>query len=321
MEKNKDNKKKNSVLKMAGNLLTVLALVFVIRKLVQFDIDYALLANTEALLGILIISVIYGGLIVIYGWPWRNYVKMITHTELPYVSVAFVIAKSNLLKYIPGNVFQYIGRNELAVRRNLKHSEVGMATVFDVITNLLAAAILGGIFYFDGLTKVLEQFGNKIMILLIIGIFLITVIMILIWLNKRQVVLKYIVLLRSKDNIIVIIKNICFYAVNMLVNALLYILTLKYILSVDLGKNDGYILMGAFILSWIVGFIVPGAPGGIGIREFVITLLVPKNINVQIVLLGIVVYRLINIFGDILGFIFTGVVYRFCSDRERAESI
>lgn len=312
----KGNKKK--ILKAAGNLVTILAVLFVIRKLMGLDIDYSTLANAKSLVWILVISVIYGIIIVVYGWPWSNYVKMITHTRLPYPPVAFIMAKSNLLKYIPGNVFQYIGRNELAIRKNLKHSEVGMATIFDVATNLLAAAILGCVFYFDGFKRVLAQFGAKIAMVLVIAGIAVLLILVIVWIKKRALIMKYVSLLKSRDNLFMILANLCFYALNMFVNAALYIVTLICILNMELHISDIYVLMGAFMLSWIVGFIVPGAPGGIGIREFIITLLVPADIDAQMILFGIVVYRLINILGDIFGFLFTGILNRCFGHRDES---
>ena len=94
----------------------------------------------------------------------------------------------------------------------------------------------------------------------------------------------------------------------MFINAAMYIATLIIVLNVEMSIREVYILLGAFILSWIVGFIVPGAPGGIGIREFVITLLLPMGMNAQMVLFGVVVYRLINIIGDIFGLLFTATL-------------
>ncbi len=303
-----ERKDKKNIIKLAGNLVTIIAVLFVFKKLLGLDIDYGLLANVRTLSLIAVLSVVYGLMIVVYGWPWSNYVQMITHTRLPYLEAAFVMARANLLKYIPGNVFQYIGRNELAIRKNLKHSEVGMATVFDVATNLIAAALLGGVFYFDGLRQVVARFGVKMAMALIIAAVVGLVVMIAVWVKKRALIIKYVSLLKNRRNLVLVLASLCFYVVNMLINAFLFVLTLVFILNIKMSAADSYVLMGAFMLSWIAGFLVPGAPGGIGIREFVITLLIPAGMDVQMILLGIVVYRLINILGDIFGFLFTGIL-------------
>ena len=61
-------------------------------------------------------------------------------------------------------------------------------------------------------------------------------------------------------------------------------------------------VIGAFLLSWMVGFIVPGAPGGIGIREAVITFLLSKSVSQESVVVSIVIYRFITTIGDLIGF-------------------
>ena len=73
----------------------------------------------------------------------------------------------------------------------------------------------------------------------------------------------------------------------------------------DLGQVS--ILIGAFLLSWILGFIVPGAPGGIGVREAALTLFVGAYFPTDIALFGIVIYRLINVLGDFIAFAFSTV--------------
>ena len=115
-------------------------------------------------------------------------------------------------------------------------------------------------------------------------------------------------LLQNRRNLLIILSNFGFYIINVFINAVLYIATLVVILNMSLTIADVYVLIGAFILSWVVGFIVPGAPGGIGIREFVITLLLPEGIDAALVLFGIVMYRLVNIIGDAIGFLFTSIL-------------
>ena len=320
MEMN-EKKKSKKLFKIIGNIATIVALVLVVWKVFSMDMDFSMLTSLEAWIAIFSISVLYGLIIIVYGWPWSNYVKMITKVKLKYSSVAYVMAKSNLLKYIPGNVFQYVGRNELAIEKDLKHSEVGMATMFDVVTNLMAAAILGNIFYLEGFLKVIEALGSKIALVLLVAIVAIILIVCIIYLKKKDIIFKYLGLLKSKSNIKTCLLNFLFYMINMFINALLFVITLIFILDINMSFSEMYVLMGAFMLSWIVGFVVPGAPGGIGIREFVITLLIPNGINIEIILVGMVVYRFINIIGDVLGFLFAGIIKRVCDFKDKKGEI
>lgn len=307
-------KDKKKLLKLTGNLLTVLAIFLIIRKMTALDIDYSVLASVRSLAGMTGIALLYGLLVLASGWPWGNYVRMLTGVRLPYPAVAFVMTKANLLKYLPGNVFQYVGRNELAVRENLKHSDVGLATFFEILTQLTAAGVLGCLFYFQGFVKILGEFGRLagraqfvIYAVLLLGL---PAVFLILWKKKRELIQRYLKILTDKRNGTVFLKGFLFYVMYTLINAGLYTMTLVLVLRMQPGVFDVYGIMGAFILAWIVGFVVLGAPGGIGIREVVMTFLVPQNVDLQLILLGLVVYRLINITGDILGFGFGCLFYK-----------
>lgn len=310
MKETKNEIEVKKLAKIFGNVLTILSLLFIVKQIADLEINYGNIFNTRTILIMIAISVVYGVIIIIYCWPWRNYVKMITGTRLPFTEIAFVMAKSNLLKYVPGNIFQYIGRNEIAVKRELKHGEVGMATVLEVVTNLLAAMLLGGIFYFDGFQKVVIQFGKELLSIMLVGIVGLAIVLVVLWNKKKSVIKKYTDILKKRKNIITVLKNLLFFACNALVNAGFYIVTLASVLGMNFDLKEVYILSGAYILAWITGFVIPGAPGGIGIREFVMTLLIPQSVNSQLILLGLVIYRFINILGDVIGFLLAGVLVR-----------
>ena len=65
------------------------------------------------------------------------------------------------------------------------------------------------------------------------------------------------------------------------------------------------VIIGGFILSWLVGYITPGAPGGIGVRELVLTLLFTDSVFVSsdTITMASALYRGISILGDLLAFL------------------
>ena len=94
--------------------------------------------------------------------------------------------------------------------------------------------------------------------------------------------------------------NILFYVITNLFASVLFIIIMKVIVHENFFSYGTVI--GAFLLSWMVGFIVPGAPGGIGIREAVITFLLSKSVSQESVVVSIVIYRFITTIGDLIGF-------------------
>ena len=57
--------------------------------------------------------------------------------------------------------------------------------------------------------------------------------------------------------------------------------------------------MDAYLLSWLLGFLMPGVPGGVNICETATT----RFIQEDIVLLAIVIFRFVNILGDLMAYL------------------
>ena len=58
-----------------------------------------------------------------------------------------------------------------------------------------------------------------------------------------------------------------------------------------------------FALAWVLGFIVPGSPGGLGIREIILAGLYSQQLGQGIAIGLSIVLRLITSFGDLIAFI------------------
>ena len=73
---------------------------------------------------------------------------------------------------------------------------------------------------------------------------------------------------------------------------------LQYIL-LDNSKISFFLLISAISIAFIAGFVMPGAPAGIGIREYVFIELLAPYISRSDALILILGLRIINILGDI----------------------
>ena len=59
-------------------------------------------------------------------------------------------------------------------------------------------------------------------------------------------------------------------------------------------------LAGASILAWLIGFLTPGAPGGIGIREAMLVALLGGLNQADNVLIAAVMFRIVTTLGDVV---------------------
>lgn len=293
-------------------MFVIISFVFIVKKIITYKIDYSILFNIKNIVIFIICCLVYSIFIVLNAIPWKNIVQILVSKKMDFITSAKVETKSNLMKYLPGNVFQYVGKNELALIHNISHISVASATVIDVIINLITVFMIIIIFYLKGLIKVFSLYGIKLLYLIFIAgsLFLILVILAIIFRRKIKKVLKSYNNLFKLKNIKILLKNSLFHFVRNIVNAFLFVIIFKFIVLGNL--NIGLIsVLGAFVLSWFIGFIMIGAPGGIGIREAVITFLLGNLMNGEDILLSIVIYRFVSIIGDILAFLLALFITKF----------
>lgn len=294
---------KKKYLKVVGNILTILALLVIVKRLWEMNIDYTILIEQKHMVWLILLIVMYAIYLELIPFSWREIIKIITHNKISFLDLQKVFCKSNMLKYLPGNIFQYVGRNEIAILYKLEHKKIAFSTVLDILANVLGVFLVSCICYSRGFLiginsislKFNWEFGVVFVILIIVCLYFA-------W-KKRNVFWPQIQNICTGSNIRKYIGCIFYYMFGAVYTGLIYIFVITKILETSIATNKIYIVIGAFLLSWLFGFITPGAPGGIGIRETVITALLSTQMQENIVLLAIVIYRIINIFGDCLAYV------------------
>lgn len=68
--------------------------------------------------------------------------------------------------------------------------------------------------------------------------------------------------------------------------------------------RDILILTGAYSLSWAVGFLLPGAPGGLGVREAALALLLTGSYAPDMILALSILSRVSAVLADVIVFVF-----------------
>ena len=71
-------------------------------------------------------------------------------------------------------------------------------------------------------------------------------------------------------------------------------------LETDLTIGNLPIIVCAQVFAWMGGFITPGAPGGLGVREALLTMILSDILPADIIIAGVLIFRLITLFGEIL---------------------
>jgi glycosyltransferase 2 family protein len=203
-----------------------------------------------------------------------------------------VYATTSVLKYLPGNLFHFVGRNVVGKDEETTHQGLASATVLEVMFSACSAMLVGGAFV--SLAQVEPQWLYALVAVVGVGCFAVTLavprwrplVTPLMPKSMQDGALPRRIALPS-------MLNFSAYCIMALMVALLS-------LSLLPEKADWQLVVGVFALGWLVGFAVPGAPGGVGVRESVLVLALAPTVGEADALLLALVTRLVSVSGDLL---------------------
>ena len=314
-------------LKTAGNILMVIALIFVVRRLML--IDWKPVITGENFFRFALYTAVYTLIVLISFYPWRILVTVFTGAENSLskhdMTFCYVFTKANILKYVPGNVFQYVGRNEAASILGLDHAGVAMATLSEVILMAASAALCSLILIGSYTMQYLKEHMLKILAVgaVVLAVVCLAVFFLYKW--KKEKFLEYYntykKILSQKQTAKRLLLVFCIYSVIFLCIGLLFTAVMNLCAGTPLPRSVYGMVIGGFILSWLAGYITPGAPGGIGVRELILSLVFSGTAfaSDDTIMTASALYRVINTLGDIFAFVIMAVVFHAASQKAAAE--
>ncbi len=252
-----------------------------------------------------VLSIIFSLIYIFLANAWKILLELSSLKKLD-LQVLSVYLKTVIFKYIPGNVFHFLGRHSLSKSHNLTHKQIAFANGAEILLQLFSVSIiiLLGVVIFGYDLKVTEKYqlsSNKLILA-----FLLLIAISLVVLFKK----KYRELLLSKEGVFILLKVWINQTLFLLMSA--SILALVYTLFFDLSFNMNSFINLVFIssIAWLLGFVVPGAPGGIGIRESILLLLLAPALMIskEITLAGALIYRIITISGEVLTLFWSKII-------------
>ncbi|WP_394147128.1 lysylphosphatidylglycerol synthase domain-containing protein [Shewanella atlantica] len=230
---------------------------------------------------------------------------------LPILSITLL---SQFAKYLPGNFAHHIGRIMLASNEGISKRSIATTLIFELILVILAAGTSGLIAVAFTKSLLFSDFlgvpsPDQVSALSVV----IVLIFLLFCLSLPSI--KNTIIKSSKDNVFYIkplyhlLVCYLYYITNfLLLGAILYLLTDAQFSQV---KPDYWLLTGLFSIAWIVGFITPGAPAGLGVREAILIMALDPIYGSAVALSLTITLRIITTLGDGLGFLI-GLSMRRC---------
>lgn len=265
-------------LNFAGFTLSLLALFFVIAQFRQYSGGVDLLSLLPMAWPLALLCLVYAGSNVLLALSWR---LLLVHlgVRLGLRKVIYIYGVSLLAKYIPGNVFQFAGRQALGVNAGLPGVPLLKSTLWEV--GLLAAS--GSLFLLLLINHLWPVFTLAMMVSLFLLVF-----MFAIWIAVKHFGAP-VALAATWDVLFLALSGVMFFAILLLLRP-----------AVEPSFEMLSIVTASYVIAWLAGLITPGAPAGIGIREVVLLALLLPFFNEAHLLTAIVVGRLLSVSGDLL---------------------
>lgn len=303
-EKNKKLNYKN-ILNIIGYIIVVLSFLYIINSFRKLDINL-LKENINFfwIPWITILIIVYAVTVFLYSLSWKYIIEIFSEVKLSIRFISSIYLKANVAKYLPGNVFHFAGRHMLVRKKGVKDKDLVFSNIMEIICLLIFSGIIIFIGFVSGIITIPEIIKEKINLyfLIIAGIvFLILVIGYIIYMKIKKKTINWKLFVKKKSILNILKITLLYFFIFIILGLVLYSVTL-IVLNIDLNINDIIFVICSFSLAWVLGYIVPGAPGGLGIREAVIIIMLSSKFTETGALLSSVILRGITILGDVLGF-------------------
>lgn len=258
------------------------------------------IANPSVLLTTLLLAVVYGcsGFLLAFGW-WFILRGGEKRSPLLRWKVAWPIyAKTQIAKYIPGNIFHFAGRHVLAAKQGVPHSLLVAAAAIEIFMLLLASGLIS-LLALEELSLAKFQIKPE-QARLAWAAFVCIAVVTLVLLSRRSALQKLIASLQWQP---LLMAQICYFLFSTLAAALFFGLT-----TITTGKPDQTaahwpLIVGGYSFAWAGGLVTPGAPAGLGVREAILIALLSAALHEQPVLIAAMLFRVVTILGDNLFFL------------------
>jgi glycosyltransferase 2 family protein len=291
------------ILKISGRLLILVSSLFIVIKIWQSELwryEGVDLKNIFVLLAIG--SILYAVILVLLVAAWYLWLRWFGETGCTFFDCFLIYGKTQIAKYLPGNVFHFAGRHVLGRRMGISHQVLIGAVIYENASMILLAGMIT-------LIGILLGMQNKIDIM-VAGVILIVSASalftprILQWLLVRLHFVEplnfpcrnfvsslKIFALSNSAYLIFFVSAGCilYYAIYHLIGP-----------TVDIPL---VLLLAINVVAWLAGFLTPGAPAGVGVREAILFVSLSSHLGDPQSLLVVLVFRMITLIGDGLFFL------------------
>lgn len=281
-----------------GVVLVVAACVFVARRLMELGLWTVVMSNGPVLLmTILLGAAAYGASGFLAAAAWHKILRWCGQNDAPARLCYGIYARSQIAKYIPGNVFHFIGRHMAGRRHGLGHAELICATVLESVALVSAATVLTlvGFSFWHA-----RDLGLPIMVLAA-GTVLALTTPLAVSLVLPAVARTLHIEIPSRRPRELLIWLLPAYLLH--ISFFVAMGCILWLIASALGGVPATLLpalTAAAAGTWAIGYLTPGAAAGIGVREALLIAALSGVLGIPHAAIIAIGFRIATLIGDLL---------------------
>ena len=221
-----------------------------------------------------LLIVVFGGICIgivalAGGEAWHTLLKA-DHVEVQHRIALGLFATGVFTGYLPKKFIKMDARQFIVDMFGYPYAIVLNSSVWVVVLNASAAVLLTIVFLILNLPGELK------------------------WVFLLSILMVYGVGLHTMSNLIeyVRIRALMIFVLIHSVSIIVPLVSIAYLTEIPLERLDVILIATVAMLAWLVGYIMPGVPGGVFVREYILFMLLSPWIPTAQVLLVMVIYRI-----------------------------
>lgn len=269
--------------------------------------DLNALLRPEVLWAILCSSILNVLLIPLAGTAWSILLRSMDSHWRP-IELSAMIGFTQIAKYVPGNIAQHIGRTTVALVHGMS-APLFVSSVLAESILLLAASLVTGLLSFSFSPPPLPVVGFSLTNLLLLSIFILGSFAVVLPLLIRYMpnLVRQFSRFEKKNSFTIPTPTVTAAAKAFALYCLSY-LVLGVSLWIIASGHGGlvnlniFLLTASFTLAWLAGYLAPGAPAGLGVREGALVMMLSNTGPAEHVLTVVIAARFATILADAISF-------------------
>lgn len=214
---------------------------------------------------------------------------------------------SQFAKYLPGNVGQFASRIALANETNAGAAQAGISLVVEsgwVVVTAVVIAVFTLLGAGQAYVEKLGAFGVSGPMLALVATIGLLAPLVVVWASVRFRLAGLSAAAGGQAVPGLKAALFCFPAYG--VNFILYGLIINLMASgvLDATESQIWLLTGIMAVAWVAGYVTPGAPAGLGVREAILGAALAPLYGADGAIVLTVMLRIIASIGDLCGFLF-----------------